>query len=169
MYLGAALKRALPYAILDREDFVRTRTEDGAELEEARKACDDLKALAGVKVHKFTETQRETARLALCWAEQYLEGYIDALGSSDKQELEVSSKELRQIRAVRLEHFGLTANEAEIKTCTLVEFDGGRRFGDLMEMLRPVMVVCGSCSTKTNGRSAGDSCSWCKVGVFQPM
>ena len=112
MYLGPALKIAIPFAILDREDLARANDETGPAAQDAEKACDAIRKLNGVKVHTFSEAQRETARLVLCWAEQYLYGYIDALGKgSEKEEIRLSKKQMSQIRAVRLEHFGYTERE----------------------------------------------------------
>lgn len=121
MYLATALKIAIPYAILDREDMARVYGYEGPEAAEADKACSDLKALQGIPPAKFTAEQRECARLALVWGEQYLVGYIDALGDSDKAELELSRKQRRQIRKVRFHHYGKTQGEILTESSELVD------------------------------------------------
>lgn len=83
----------------------------GPDAQAARKACRELRAIAGVKPARFKSNQRETARLALLWGEQYLDGYIDAIGESDPCELQLARRQRQQIRQVRFEHFGKTALE----------------------------------------------------------
>lgn len=94
---------------------------DGPEAAEARRACDELKALLGVRPAKFTVSQRETARLALLWAEQYLDGYMNAIRDFDKAEFSSTLKQYRQIRAVRKLHFGKTLGEALCERAELVD------------------------------------------------
>ena len=94
---------------------------EGPEAAEAEKACADLTALQGIPPAKFTAEQRESARLALVWGEQYLVGYIDALGESDKAELELSRKQRRQIRKVRFDHYGKTQGEVLTESAELVD------------------------------------------------
>lgn len=166
MYLGSALKLAIPLAILDRVDFARVHGFAGADAAEAEKACDDMRAIAKLKVSQFSAAQRETARLALCWAEQYLYGYVDAQAQADKTEADLSRKQMKQIRKVRLDHFGATENEARIARCVTVPIGGIEADEALLRMLRNV-VVCSRCNTRTNARVDGDVCNTCKVGTFQ--
>lgn len=121
MYLGAALKLAVPWAVLDREDMARAYGYEGPEAAEAKKSCVDLKAMQGLKPGKFNAEQREIARLALLWAEQYLFGYMNAIKDFDKTEFAVSRKHWRRIRQVRMEHFGKTKGEAMCQCAELVD------------------------------------------------
>lgn len=123
----------------------------------------------GQQATHFTVKQKETARLALCWAEQYLYGYLDALGSNGKTERAVTTRQMNQIRKVRLEHFGQTSKEASIARCVTVPLGGAENFDSLLKFLHKVVVVCSNCKTMTNGRVAGDPCNTCKIGVFQPQ
>lgn len=166
MYLGSALKIAIPFAHLDRLDLARSYGYEGPVAEEAERACAELKALEGVKVSAFTAAQRETARLALCWAEQYLYGYIDALTESDA-EAKSMKKLMAQLRKVRLEHFGYTENETAIARSVALPIGGAEADKNLCKLLRSVSVVCPSCKTSTNMYSPGDSCSSCNEGIFQ--
>nr|WP_158387883.1 hypothetical protein [Comamonas testosteroni] len=166
MYLGSALKLAIPFAILDREDYARVYEFRGPQAREAEVACNDMRAIAGIKPSRLSAEQRETARLALCWAEQYLFGYLDALAGSNKAEARMSTNQLNLIRKARLEHFGATENEVAIARCIAVPIGGVGDIDSLMKMLSNV-VVCPSCNTRTNGRSAGDACNTCTNGIFQ--
>lgn len=168
MYLGTALKIAIPFAILDREDLARANDYEGSAAEEAEKACADLRALVGVKPKAFTDAQKETARLALCWADQYLYGYLDALGKgSDADEIRVCTKQRLQIRKVRLQHFGYTENEEFAKQADEVEIGGDARHLALIKLLGDTVVVCPTCKTRTNMRSVGEKCNNCHTGTFQ--
>lgn len=166
MYLGTALKMAIPFAILDREDMARVHGYEGPAAKEASQACADLRALAGIKTANFSAAQKETARLALCWAEQYLYGYVDAQAHVNNSEAKKSHKQMNQIRKVRVDHFGLTANEASSARCTAVPIGSDKAHAALLRMLRDV-VVCPSCDTRTNSRVEGEVCSTCKKGVFR--
>ncbi|MEG2048405.1 MULTISPECIES: hypothetical protein [Comamonas] len=81
MYLGTALKLAIPFAILDREAMADAHT-SGPDADAAHKACVDMRAIRGVKPSTFTAEQRETARMSLLWGEQYLAGFMDATADS---------------------------------------------------------------------------------------
>lgn len=168
MYLGTALKLAIPFAILDREDLSRVYDHEGSAAEEADKACEDLRALLGVKTQAFTAAQRQTARLALWWAEQYLYGYLDALDkSSYADEIRVSKKQMLQIRKVRLQHFGHTDIEVFAQRATPVPIGGDDHHLGLIKLLGNTVVVCPTCKTTTNMRSAGEKCNNCQTGTFQ--
>jgi hypothetical protein len=168
MYLAPALKIAIPFAILDREDLSRVHDDEGPEAEEAEKACEDMRKLRGIKVQAFNDAQRMTAGLALCWAEQYLYGYIDALGKgSDKEEIRVAKKQMAQIRAVRLEHFGYTEREKSDMASVAIPIGGKVRHDALVKLLGNTVVACNSCPTKTNMRAVGDKCPNCSTGTFQ--
>ena len=168
MYLGTALKIAIPFAILDREDFARVYDNEGSAAEEAEKSCADLRGLVGVKTQTFTAAQNESARLALCWAEQYLYGYLDALDKgSDVDEIRQSNKQMLQIRKVRLEHFGYTDQEKFSKQATEVEIGGDARHLALIKLLGSTVVECPKCKTRTNMRSVGEKCNNCHTGTFQ--
>lgn len=168
MYLGPALKIAIPFAILDREDMARVYGDTGPAAEEAKKACADLRSLAGIKATKFTASQKETARLALCWADQYLFGYIDALNAKvDKDEVRAMTKQMEHIRAVRLHHFGFTANEASARRAIAVPIGGDEHQEALVKLLGNTVLECTSCPTKTNMRKIGDPCPTCNIGTFQ--
>lgn len=134
MYLGPALRLAIPLAIKDRIDMVQAFGGVGPDAQAARSACRDLRAVVGVSPARFTPSQRETARLALLWGEQYLEGYIDAIGASNPSELKLARKQRQQIRKVRLEHFGKTAMEAMSERAVKV---------DAMEYLRGAAATKG--------------------------
>lgn len=167
MYLGTALNLAIPYALLDREDLIRVYDGEGPVASEAEKHCADLKVLASVKTSKFTPAQRETARLALCWAEQYFIGYADAQDESDKAEAKWSLKCREQIRKVRLKHFGFTETEVSKQRCITVPVGSVANNNALLNMHKH--VVCTNCNTSTNGYSAGDICKSCKTGIFQDI
>lgn len=136
--------------------------------QEAEAAREALRCLTGIKASAFDVKQRETARLALCWGEQYLEGYLDAVGDSCPFEASLAAKQKRQIRQVRLEHFGLTENEASISKCSSVAIGSNSDWCQLSMLLKPVCVVCNECKTYTNGYKVGDTCSQCKTGTFEP-
>lgn len=121
MHLRSALRIAIPFAIMDRRDLAQAYGNEGPEAEAARKACADLNAIVGLKPAKFAPGQRETARLALLWGEQYLDGYIDAIGISEKRELKASIRQRQQIRSVRFEHFGKTGLEVMCENAVLVD------------------------------------------------
>lgn len=104
----------------DRRDLAQAYGRMGPEAEAATQACSDLLALVGIKPAKFSDFQRETARLALLWAEQYLDGYIDAIGESSRHELKVARRQRMQIREVRFKHFGSTALEVMFQQAVLV-------------------------------------------------
>ena len=123
MYLGSALKRSIPYAISDRKDMVQAYDGEGPDADEARQACIELNALKGIKPSKFTPEQRKTARMALLWAEQYLYGYMSAIVGIDAAEYAKSRKEWKQIRGVRLTHFGLTQLEGMLPRAELVDVE----------------------------------------------
>ena len=111
MHLATALRFAIPFAMHDRRDLAQAYGQMGPDAEAATQACSDLLALVGIKPAKFSDSQRETARLALLWAEQYLDGYIDALGESSRHELKIARRQRMQIRKARFDHFGATALE----------------------------------------------------------
>lgn len=163
MYLGTALKLAIPFAILDREAMADAHT-SGPDADAAHKACVDMRAIRGVKPSTFTAEQRETARMSLLWGEQYLAGFMDATGESDKAEFDLAKKQRQQIRRVRFEHFGNTVGEAAMKGCSDMPV-GGRHNDKFFSMLSH--VVCPVCKTRTNGASAGDLCRACKTGIFE--
>ncbi|WP_155293141.1 hypothetical protein [Comamonas testosteroni] len=168
MYLGPALKIAIPFAILDREDMARVYGDTGPAAEEANKACADLRRLKGIKASKYTASQKETARLALCWAEQYLFGYIDALNAKvDKDEVRAMTKQMEHVRAVRLHHFGFTANEASSMRATAVPIGGDEHQEALLKLLGSSVLKCTACPTQTNMRKVGDTCTTCNIGTFQ--
>lgn len=121
MYLGTALKIALPLAMKDRLDLSAAYANEGEEADAARDAYSKLRALIGVRPAMFNKEQRETARLALIWSEQYLDGYIDALKNSCTGELEVARRQRKQIRKVRFNHFGKTRLEAMCESTVLVD------------------------------------------------
>ncbi|MGB6104903.1 hypothetical protein [Diaphorobacter nitroreducens] len=121
MHLRSALRLAIPFAIRDRLDLAQAYGNEGAEAEEARKACAGLKGLVGLKPSKFEPSQLEIARLALLWGEQYLDGYIDAIGTTDKQELKISIRQRHQIRSARFKHFGKTGLEVMCENAVLVD------------------------------------------------
>ena len=165
MYLGTALKLAIPFAISDRQAMAEAYGYMGQEAEAAKKACADMLALLKVKPANFTTDQREAARMALLWGEQYLTGFMLAMMGSDEAEFALASKQRKQIRIVRFEHFGQTAIEVAMKDCIEVPIGPGEA-NDLL-LGRIQHVVCPVCSTRTNGASAGDVCLTCKTGVFQ--
>ena len=121
MHLATTLRFAIPFAMHDRRDLAQAYGRMGPEAEAATQACSELLALVGIKPAKFSDSQRETARLALLWAEQYLDGYIDALGESSRQELKVARRQRMQIRKVRFEHFGSTALEVMFQQAVPVD------------------------------------------------
>lgn len=168
MYLGPALKIAIPFAILDREDMARVHGDEGPTADEANKACADLRIIAGLNAPAFTPSQRETARLALCWAEQYLYEYIDALNpEADGAEVRAMTKQMTQIRAVRLHHFGLTDIESSARRAIAVPVGGAEHHEALVKLLGSSVLKCTACPTKTNMRKVGDLCTACNIGTFQ--
>lgn len=121
MYLGAALRLAIPFAILDRQDMHKAYGGLGPHAALAKKSCSELRALRGLRPSTFSANQRETARMALLWGEQYLQGYMDAVRGFDRAEFNQAQKQYRQIRAARLKHFGKTLGEVASEGATLVD------------------------------------------------
>lgn len=164
MYLKSALALAIPYAILDREDMERAFDYEGEDAKAASEAVIYLQGLRGLSPANFTSEQREQARMALLWGEQYLSGLIDALGESDKAELVLALKHRRQIRSVRIRDYGNTLGEREIANSIEVPIGSRKDMEALINMLS--LVACPCCGTRTNMRAVGDVCNWCKQGVF---
>lgn len=121
MHLVTALRFAIPLAMHDRRDLAQAYGRTGPEAAAIAQSCSDLLALLGIRTAQFTDAQRETARLALLWAEQYLDGYIDAPDDSSKHELKVARRQRMQIRKVRFEHFGPTALEVMLQKTVAVD------------------------------------------------
>lgn len=121
MYLGAAIKLAIPFAILDRQEMQKAYGGLGAQAQEAQQACRDLRALQGLRPSRYTPSQRETARMALLWGEQYLYGFMHAVKGFDRAEFARSLKQYRQIRAVRMQFFGKTHGEVLSENAVLVD------------------------------------------------
>lgn len=161
MYLGTALKIAIPLAIHDREAMAEAYGFEGQEADAAIQACRDMKMLRGVKPANFTANQRELARLALLWGEQYLQGFMEAVIDSDPAEFNLARKRHQQIRGVRFSHFGKTSIEAAMQNCSLVDVT------DEVLWNSPNIVACPVCKLRTNAAVAGDSCRNCKTGIFQ--
>lgn len=161
MYLGTALKIAIPLAIQDREAMAEAHGFEGQDADAAMQACRDMKKLHGVKPATFTADQRELARMTLLWGEQYLQGFMEAVIDSDPAEFNLARKRRQQIRGVRFLHFGKTSIEAAMQNCSLVDVTDGLLWNS------PNIVACPVCKTRTNAAVAGDSCRNCKTGIFQ--
>lgn len=121
MYLKTALNLAIPLAIEDRIEMAAAYGGEGPEAEEAIAMCKSLSSLKGVRVASFTTEQRELARLALCYAEQYLDGYIDATKGAYPKETQQARRKRMRIREVRFHHFGPTYIESMSKDGVLVD------------------------------------------------
>lgn len=121
MYLKPALKLAIPFAIEDRRAMEHAYGNQGPEADEARNARRDLQELQSHLASNLDAQQRETARLALVWAEQYLHGLMDAVKHADKREYATARKQMRRLRSVRMEHFGKTMIETMCEHAQLVD------------------------------------------------
>lgn len=163
MYPGTALKLFIPFAIHVRQSMAEAHGHEGPDAEAANRAVSDLQKLKGVRPAAFTAKQRETARMALLWGEQYLDGWLDAVKDSYKAEHDLARKQRHQIRAVRFKHFGMTRGEVETKDAVLVDIR------EVSKLLSKHFVVCSGCDAKTNSRAPEDPCSFCKSGVFHKL
>ncbi len=121
MHLKTALGIAIPYAMQDRDAMAEAYGRQGKEAEAAAAARKDLRALVGVSPSTFTAGQRETARMALLWAEQHLDGYIDAIKDSEPREKKTAVRQRHQLRRVRFQHFGRTLGEELCKRAVAVD------------------------------------------------
>jgi hypothetical protein len=121
MHLKTALRIAIPFAVEDREAMVAAYGGEGPEADESRALGKSFRDLIGLRPAAFTEEQKETARLALCYAEQHLDGYIAALNGFDKKEVAMARKQRQQICRVRREHFGKTWIEDACKGAVAVD------------------------------------------------
>lgn len=164
MYLGTALKLAIPFALRDREEMAEAYGYVGPEADAAKQACVQIRALRGIRPSTFSLDQRETARMTLLWSEQYLRGFMEAVVDSDLAEFNLAQKQRNQIHQVRVEHFGQTVLEASIKHCIAVPVGGDGDSEALWKVLPH--VICSICGTRTNGATTGDTCRTCKKGVF---
>jgi hypothetical protein len=106
------LSRALTPAILDRESYAQAYGSKGPEAEEALALKRGIEALRGKKLKALTDAQRETARLALLYAEQWEASLAEANeGLPDAAE---PLKDAETFRKMRLRLWGRTAMEAAL-------------------------------------------------------
>ncbi|KWT98247.1 MULTISPECIES: hypothetical protein [unclassified Variovorax] len=106
------LTRALAPAVLDRESYAQAYGGKGPEAEAATALKFAFEALRGKSLKSLTSEERETARLALIYAEQWEASLAEANeGLPDAQE---PLREAAAFRKMRLRLWGRTAMEAAL-------------------------------------------------------
>jgi len=109
------LARAIPSALKDRADLVRAYAGvDGDVVESIKAQSAQIRAIKGKRLRDLTEPEREAARLAFVYAEQYERGLDDAQPERRARE------NARRYREVRLRLWGKTEFEHRIDDTTHV-------------------------------------------------
>lgn len=113
------LQQAIGSAVQDRLSLAEAYGNVGEDAEEALAEAKAIKALRGLRLRALSETQRETARLAFVFAEQWETGLADAQAGA--QERRASIEAARRFRTFRLQTWGQTEMEHQISQSILVD------------------------------------------------
>jgi hypothetical protein len=115
------LQRAIWPAVQDRRSLADAYNREGPDAAEALADAKRVQALSGKPFRKLSDEERETARLAFLYAEQWETSLADAQGRDNPKEREACELSARLFREFRLKEWGKTVLEDALETAPSVD------------------------------------------------